>query len=153
MRPWTLPLAVPASPAEGRVPLFLRIARAISEEVRRGRLRPGDPLPGSRELSRALGVHRNTVIAAFRELVAEGWLTTEAARGTFVSIALPEPAPRRFAKGAEPRDEVPSRVGFDVPAVERMGVDAAPAPPGALSLMGGGGSQKSPGKSRQAARP
>jgi GntR family transcriptional regulator / MocR family aminotransferase len=132
-----MPLAVPlADPAE-RVPLFLRIARAVAEDVRRGRLVPGDPLPGSRELARALGVHRNTVIAAVRELVAEGWLTTEPARGTFVSKALPEVSPRRFAKDAALRDEVPARVGFDLPAHERAWADPPPVPRDVLSMMGG----------------
>ncbi len=132
-----MPLAMPpADPAE-RVPLFLRIARAIAEDVRRGRLLPGDPLPGSRELARTLGVHRNTVIAAVRELVAEGWLTTEPARGTFVSKALPEVAPRRFAKGVEPREEVPTRTGFELPALERTWAELPLLPRGVLSMMGG----------------
>jgi GntR family transcriptional regulator / MocR family aminotransferase len=129
-----MPLVVPAT---ADIPIFLRIARAVAEDIRRGRLVPGDPLPGSRELARALGVHRNTVIAAFRELCAEGWLTTEPARGTFVSKALPDVSPRRFARTAAPRDEVPSRVGFDLPAFERAWPD--PPSPGkdVLSLMGG----------------
>ncbi|MBL8609825.1 MAG: GntR family transcriptional regulator, partial [Myxococcales bacterium] len=93
-------------------PVFLRLARAIAADVRRGRLRPGDAVPGTRELARELGVHRNTVVAAYRELVAEGWLVTEAARGTFVSTELPERAPRRFS--ASEREVVPARCGFDV---------------------------------------
>jgi GntR family transcriptional regulator/MocR family aminotransferase len=139
VRSWSLALSVPAPDLADRVPLFLRIARAITDDVRRGRLHPGDPLPGSRELSRALGVHRNTVLAAYRELVTEGWLTAEAARGTFVSAALPDLAPRRFAHSAAPRDEVPSRVGFDLPPAERTALDPvfAPRGSGVLSLMGG----------------
>ncbi len=132
-----MPLAVPAADPAGRAPLFLRIARAITEDVRRGRLAPGDALPGTRELARALGVHRNTVIAAFRELVAEGWLTTEAARGTFVSKALPDVAPRRFAKGAAPREEIPARVGFDLPPFERAWADVPIPGRDVLSMMGG----------------
>src|SRR3954454_22972175 len=81
-------------------PIFIRLARAISDDVRRGRLKPGDALPGSRSLARELGVHRNTVLAAYAELAAEGWITTEAAARTFVSHALPDveaPARRRAA--------------------------------------------------------
>src|SRR5437660_12693872 len=83
----------------GEQPIFIRLARAISDDVRRGRLKPGDALPGSRSLARALGVHRNTVLAAYAELTAEGWITTEAAARTFVSHALPdvEAQPRRRA--------------------------------------------------------
>ncbi len=77
--------------------LFLQIARRIADHVRHGRLRAAQPLPGTRDLARTLGVHRNTVIAAYRELAAEGWITTHAGRGTFVSSELPDPAPRPFA--------------------------------------------------------
>jgi GntR family transcriptional regulator / MocR family aminotransferase len=118
-------------------PIFIRLARAISDDVRRGRLKPGDALPGSRSLARALGVHRNTVLAAYAELNAEGWITTEKAARTFVSHALPEvePGQRRRAR--------PTAVGFDL---ERD----APAGSGGLSLvergrdLGGG-----PGRPKQ----
>ena len=56
------------------LPAFLAIARTIAEDVRSGRLAPGSRLPGTRELAATLGVHRNTVIAAYRELSAEGFL-------------------------------------------------------------------------------
>jgi GntR family transcriptional regulator/MocR family aminotransferase len=61
MRAWDLNLTL--DPAAD-LPIFLQIARTISNEVRRHRLRPGDPLPGSRTLAKALQVHRNTVVAA-----------------------------------------------------------------------------------------
>jgi GntR family transcriptional regulator/MocR family aminotransferase len=83
-------------PEEG--PLFLQIARQIASDIQRRVLRPGARLPGSRELSRSLGVHRNTAIAALAELTAQGWVQTQARRGTFVSDQLPDARPRRFAK-------------------------------------------------------
>lgn len=95
------------------VPLYQQIARAIEHDIRRGRLRAGDPLPGSRTLARALGVQRLTVVSAFDDLVAEGWLVSHAARGTFVSADLPDPKPRRFAPQREPAGMSP-RVHYDV---------------------------------------
>ena len=71
-------------------PVFLRIAREVMHDIRRGRLVPGQRLPGSRTWAAQLGVNRNTVIAAVNELEAQGWVTTSPARGTFVSEALPE---------------------------------------------------------------
>src|SRR5262245_51095868 len=79
------------------MPIFTQIAHAIAGGIHRGRLRPGDVMPGTRTLARTLAVHRNTVIAAYAELSAEGWITTETGRGTFVSARLPDPRPRRFA--------------------------------------------------------
>src|SRR6478752_870510 len=95
---------------EGEQPIFIRLARAISDDVRRGRLKPGDALPGSRSLARALGVHRNTVLAAYAELAAEGWITTEAAARTFVSHALPDVEGQSRRKAAAP----PRALGFEL---------------------------------------
>src|SRR5689334_12600728 len=95
---------------EGGTPLFQQIARGIAGDIRRGRLRPGDALPGTRTLARALGVQRLTVAAAFDELIAEGWLVTRAARGTFVSNDLPDPRPRRFA----PRRATSNTAAYDL---------------------------------------
>ena len=104
-----------AFPLERRagVPLVTQIARAIESDIRRGRLRPGDPLPGTRTLARAIGVQRLTVVAAFDELVAEGWLVTHRARGTYVSNDLPDPRPRRFAPQRSPAT-LSARAGFDL---------------------------------------
>ncbi len=97
------------------VPLYQQIASAITNDIRRGRLRPGDPLPGTRTLARSLGVQRLTVVSAFDELVAEGWIVTRRTRGTFVSPELPESPPRSFAPGVVERTGVPERVVFDLP--------------------------------------
>jgi len=79
-------------------PSYVRqIAKAVTEEIQRGRLRPGDRLPGTRTLARTLRVHRQTVVAAVEELVAEGWLVTKPASGTFVASGFPEQPPRRSA--------------------------------------------------------
>ncbi len=95
---------------EPREPLFLAIARAIIRDIMRGRLEPGARLPGTRALARALGVHRNTVDAAYQELLTQGWLHAEPARGTFVAQDLPEgmAEPVIVAAAAEPLAVHPS---------------------------------------------
>lgn len=94
------------------VPLFQQIARAVTADIQRGRLRPGDDLPGTRTLARALGVQRQTVVAAFDELVAEGWIVNRPARGAFVSRDLPDPKPRRFA--SESPSSLARTAGFEL---------------------------------------
>lgn len=130
MRGWQLTIDLRDG---GEQPLFLQLARAISDDVRRGRLRPGDALPGSRTLARALGVHRNTVLAAYAELQAEGWITTAEAAGTFVSRALPEVAPRRAAAA---RPGPPPRLGFDLNLRSNPWARAAEVA-GAMPMSGG----------------
>jgi len=125
MRTWDLNLTLDAT---ADLPMFLRIARAISNEVRRHRLRPGDPLPGSRTLAKALQVHRNTIVAAYLELLREGWIETRRAGGTFVSRTLPDAAPRGFAGKSALRESVPARPGFDLhPSAQT--VSHLPGPP------------------------
>jgi GntR family transcriptional regulator/MocR family aminotransferase len=82
MRGWELSVALDASREQ---PLFLQLASAVAAEIRCGRLKPGDPLPGSRELAEHLGINRNTVVAGYGELVAEGLVRTRIGGGTFVS--------------------------------------------------------------------
>jgi GntR family transcriptional regulator/MocR family aminotransferase len=72
-----------------RVPLPAQLARQLTARIRAGGLGPGDRLPSTRALARQLGVHRNTVVAAFDELVAEGWVEARRGSGTFVDRALP----------------------------------------------------------------
>ena len=47
-------------------------------------LRPGDRLPPTRDLARQLGVNRNTVVAAYESLSAEGWTRSHTGKGTFL---------------------------------------------------------------------
>src|SRR5690242_14195736 len=120
MRSWEL--AVRLDPA-GDLPVFLQIARAVSADVRRGRLRAGDALPSSRALSRSLAVHRNTVLAAYRELAAEGWIEAEPSRGTVVSSSVATSARRSRA----PRVAPAATAGFDIgPAIEPYPVAVHP---------------------------
>jgi DNA-binding transcriptional MocR family regulator len=73
---------------DSELPPFLQIARSLANDIQRGRLRPRDRLPGSRCLAQRLQVHRNTVLAALAELIAEGWIQTAPGRGTFVTDAI-----------------------------------------------------------------
>jgi GntR family transcriptional regulator/MocR family aminotransferase len=69
------------------------LERALRDAIRSARLGPGTRLPSSRALAADLGISRNTVSAAFDQLVAEGYLTARQGSGTAVSeIARPGPA-------------------------------------------------------------
>lgn len=87
--PWDLPITLP----DGDGPVYLRLAEAVVGDIRRGRLRPGDPLPSTRPLAASLGVHRNTVIAAWKELISQGWLVTRPGGETTVAPLPQEPEP------------------------------------------------------------
>lgn len=75
------------------VVVYLQIAQQIIDEIQRGRLAPSAAMPGTRELAENLQVNRKTIVLAYEELIAQGWLTTESRRGTFVSAKLPHFSP------------------------------------------------------------
>ncbi|MGZ4339931.1 MAG: MocR-like pyridoxine biosynthesis transcription factor PdxR [Gaiellaceae bacterium] len=62
------------------------LERTLREAVRSGRLPPGTRLPSSRSLAVDLGLARNTVAAAYGQLVAEGWLEGRQGAGTRVAL-------------------------------------------------------------------
>lgn len=94
---------------QGQVAVYDQIARAVADDIRRGRLRAGDALPGSRTLAETLRVHRNTVLAAYDTLAAEGWIVARTGAATYVADAIPAPSRRGAAR---PRD--PARIGFEL---------------------------------------
>jgi GntR family transcriptional regulator/MocR family aminotransferase len=81
------------------IALFAQIANAIADHIRGGQLTCGDVLPGSRALARDLGVDRDTVIAAYTDLEAQGFISTVPRTGTVVAdLPRSVAAPRGFAK-------------------------------------------------------
>lgn len=86
LRSWTLQIRLQH---ESQTPLYLQIVHAFIEEIRRGRVGPGTALPGTRALSLQISTSRKTIIAAYDELVAQGWAISDSTRGTFVSPDLP----------------------------------------------------------------
>ena len=67
------------------------------------RIPSGAKLPSTRGLSEWLSVSRNTVVGAFEQLLAEGYLEGRIGSGTYVARALPEAClearPRASAPG------------------------------------------------------
>src|SRR6266849_5719860 len=66
--------------------LYHEIRTAILD----GRLKRGMRLPATRDLARRYGVSRGTVVTAFEQLHAEGYLEGRVGAGTYVNIRLPE---------------------------------------------------------------
>jgi GntR family transcriptional regulator / MocR family aminotransferase len=132
-RSWELVLDLDRA---GALPPSLQIARLLVDDIQRGRLKPGDRLPGSRRLAASLRVHRNTVLAALSELIAEGWIETAPGRGTFVTHDIPTKRARPFSRRLGIRARMPARVAFTL-------VDPPPAyrppelPRGTLNLSNG----------------
>jgi GntR family transcriptional regulator/MocR family aminotransferase len=93
-------------------PAYQRLAEAIRESILGGRFRPGERLPPTRVLATNLSLARNTVLEAYEQLIAEGYLSARHGSGTYVAPDLPDRAFRaesfasnvaRDGKGSPPR--------------------------------------------------
>lgn len=82
---------IAATPLErsGEIPLFRQLYARLKDAILQGTLAPGARLPATRTLCVALGVSRQTVLAAYDQLTAEGYLRGGVGHGTFVDEALP----------------------------------------------------------------
>jgi GntR family transcriptional regulator/MocR family aminotransferase len=78
-----------------------QIEDGLREAIRSGRLSPGTALPSTRALAADLGVTRGVVVAAYDQLIAEGYLAARAGSGTVVNAAAASSA-RRPATSAGP---------------------------------------------------
>lgn len=72
-------------PAAGRGARLASLHAALREAIASGRLAPGQRLPSSRELAAQAGVSRNTAVAAYELLAAEGWLESRGGAGSYVA--------------------------------------------------------------------
>lgn len=70
-------------------PSYRRLARALADAVRRGSLQAGARLPSERALAAHLRVARNTVVAAYDELRADGFIETRRGSGSVIVRRVP----------------------------------------------------------------
>ncbi len=115
----------------GRKPKYQQISEGIVQAIQAGQLAPGKRLPGSRAFAQQIAVHRNTVLLAYEDLIAQGWLTTIAQKGTYVSDSLPQQVQSR---GVSERAE---RSAFAMPARRSIRRAVVLAPKNTLDLSGG----------------
>ncbi len=72
------------------VPLYQALYSHIRAAILSGELTAGMKLPSTRALAEELNISRNTVLNAYRQLLAEGYLESKEGSGTFVAHILPE---------------------------------------------------------------
>jgi GntR family transcriptional regulator len=74
------------------VPVHEQVAFAAKKAMISGQLRPGDPFPSVRALSKAMKIHPNTALKVIAQLTAEGLLEVRPGIGT---VVLQPPAGKR----------------------------------------------------------
>ena len=71
---------------KSKIPVYLQIVNQLKAEIKRGEIANGATLPSERALSKMLGVHRNTIIKAYNELKAEGFIESRQGVGYMVGF-------------------------------------------------------------------
>lgn len=79
---WESLFALPEKPA---LPLQQRLRLSVVQAILDGRLPVGALLPSSRELAKVLGLSRNTVTAAYAQLMDDGFIESRPRSGVFVT--------------------------------------------------------------------
>jgi GntR family transcriptional regulator len=70
-------------------PPYAQIFEQLRALIERGDLQPGELLPPVRQLAGDLGVAPNTVVRAYADLKAGGWVTSEDRKHTRVAAGTP----------------------------------------------------------------
>lgn len=109
LRSWKFNLVLKSTSKQA---IYLQIAQQIIDEIQKGRLAPATAMPGTREFAEHLSVNRKTVVLAYDELIAQGWLTTQNRRGTFVSSNLPSFATYQPAQKLANADVISTKIAL-----------------------------------------
>ena len=114
---------------DGQGPRYAQLIRSLKSAILEARLAPGSRVPASRNLANELGISRNTVLAAYEQLQAEGFLHARVGSGSYVADIgnrLPTP-PRLGAVPVAPLSDYARRAlnasdGAFVPGHEHKGL-------------------------------
>jgi GntR family transcriptional regulator / MocR family aminotransferase len=72
------------------LPRYRQLYDGLRASILAGRLRAGTRLPSTRALASELGISRNTVLNAYAQLLAEGYVEGAVGSGTYVAHTLPD---------------------------------------------------------------
>ena len=64
--------------------LYEQIYEYVRQEIREGKLRPGERLPSTRSLAEYLQISRSTATLAYEQLLSEGYIASQPYRGYYV---------------------------------------------------------------------
>lgn len=132
MLPWKTIISIDRESSKA---VYLQVVNAIIREVSQGRLQPGQRLPGTRKMGELLSINRKTIIVAYEELMAQGWIEVASSSGTFIAEHLPLDQAKKLGPSTSrpPRPKIDSVLPGHFPAVDLYD----PPPPHRLALNDG----------------
>ena len=95
--------------AQSKLPLYLKVARQIEGQIRKGALRVGDKVPSIRGLKRQQGVSVSTVLQAYFWLENQGWIEPRPQSGFYVRTPFAQLVPEPEFQSSR---SVPTEIGI-----------------------------------------
>ena len=103
--------------------LYVQLFEQARDLILAGRLKPRQRLPSTRALAQDLGVSRTTTLAAYEQLMSEGYIEGRAGSGIYVASELPEdllsargrasdPSTSPHLTDPAPQPDIPLRTGM-----------------------------------------
>src|SRR5688500_10312438 len=115
----------------GERPLVEQLRDGLAHAITSGELAVGARLPSTRQVAEEHDVHRQTVVEAFRRLVADGLIELRRGSGAYVSARAARPRPE-----AQRATSVGSRALRSFERRDATRAEIPEAGPGALDLAG-----------------
>jgi len=100
--------------------IYLQIANQLMGLIREGILPSGYRLMSTRQLAILLNIHRKTVVQAYDELLAQGWLESQTGNGTFVAGNFPEIQPQQLGENHANNIKPNRTAGFEIPIMPHL---------------------------------
>ncbi len=94
------------------VPVFQQLANGVEQLIITGTIKPGYRLPSGREMARIMKLNRSTVVAAYGELNARGWIDIALRKGVRVVEQLPALQARQLNRQAAGIEKKRIQTGF-----------------------------------------
>ena len=104
--------------ADAGVPLYRRVYETLRDAILSGQLSANSKLPSTRALARQLAVSRMTVVAAYEQLYAEGYVEGVSGSGTYIAAVLPE---EMLAAKSDKRAEKSAKTTGGEPTLSKIG--------------------------------
>lgn len=117
---------------DSTVSLPQQLVTAVRELIRDRILQPGDTMPATRSWAAQLGVSRGTVVTAYEQLAAEGYVVAERGAATRVNPSLaathPDTAPKGSTTQSRRREATSAAVPTPTPTRRPRASAATPHP-------------------------
>lgn len=92
--------------------IYLQLTQQLINAIQRGFLQAGNKLPGTRLVAQRLQLNRNTIVAVYAELEAQGWIEIIPNKGSFVLTHFQNPIIERPYTTSIAIEKYPIQTGY-----------------------------------------